>query len=227
MPRHVDESLSSYLGPGALSTFALAAGTAIAGLGVPVAWRLQEVLRCARLDERQPADAILILGRTLDLGAISEVFRARLDHGLTLLAAGLAPRIVVSGGLTGRSRRTEAEAGREYLLEKGLSESQLLIEDRSRHTMENLRNVRETARAGGWRRVLLVSDPLHLARAIAFARGLRLEMLCSGAPGAAPHRGSPGWWLRAVREATLLHWYHVGVAYSRLIRSERLLSRVT
>ena len=77
----------------------------------------------------------------------------------------------------------------------------------------------------GWRSVLLVSDPLHLARAVAYARGLGLDVVPSPAAAASPRR--LGYALRAVREAFFLHWYHVGVAYSRLIGSRRLLERVT
>ena len=40
----------------------------------------------------------------------------------------------------------------------------LTTEDRSRNTLENLFNVRERAREEGWRRFLIVSDPLHIAR---------------------------------------------------------------
>jgi hypothetical protein len=33
--------------------------------------------------------------------------------------------------------------------------------------------------------------------------------------------------MRAMREGFLLHWYHVGLAYSRAIGSRRMLERVT
>lgn len=227
MPRHVDERWTDYLGPGALASFTLAALAAAGGLGLPVAARLREVLRSARWDERTPSDVILVLGRHLQRDRISEVFRARLDHAVALFSEGCAPRILVTGGLTGSARRSEAEAGREYLLSRGVPPAVLLVEDRSRHTLENLFNARETLRRHGWSTLLLVSDALHLARASALARGLALSVRCSPAPEAPPRRGSPAWWLRAAREAALLHWYHVGVAYSRAIRSERLLSRVT
>ena len=39
--------------------------------------------------------------------------------------------------------------------------------------------------------------------------------------------GNIGWAARALSEAFFLHWYRTGVAYSRLIRSRRVLARVT
>lgn len=215
------------MGPGGLSSLSLALATALAGLGLPVAWRLPQVLRDASRDDRGPADAILVLGRELVDDQPTAVFRARLERGARLLAEGQAPRLIVSGGVTGTSAKSEAEAGRDYLLARGVPAAALLIEDRSRHTLENLFNVRATMRAHGWSRLVLVSDPLHVARAGALARGLGLEALLSPAAGAPPARGSIAWMGRAGREAFLLHWYYVGMAYSRLIGSARLLGRVT
>jgi len=225
--RRRNSTFFAELGPGGLSSLTLAASTVVAGLGLPLAWRAREVLRVAREDDRSRADAILVLGRELIGDAISEVFRARLDHGAQLWREGWAAQIVVSGGMTGTARRSEAEAGREWLLGSGIPDPAILVEDRSRHTLENLFFVRETLAARGLGRLLLVSDPLHLARAAALARGLSLDVACSPAPGAPPRPGTGGWWARLLREGFLLHWYRVGVGYSRAIGSERMLTRVT
>jgi uncharacterized SAM-binding protein YcdF (DUF218 family) len=140
---------------------------------------------------------------------------------------GLAPRVIVSGGLTGDATWSEAEAGRSWLLEQGLPDELVFAEDRSQHTLENLFNIREDLRARKWSSLILVSDPLHLGRALACSHGFGLDVTGSPAPGCPPRSGSFGWWARALREAFLLHWYRTGYVYSRLIRSERQLSRVT
>lgn len=227
MPPHASESLRDFLGPGAVPTALMAAVSAVGGLGIPVAVRLARVLAGAREDRRSPADGILVLGRSLGPGDVpTAVFRARLDHGLALLRAGLAPRIVVTGGLTSRAAISEAEAGRRYLLERGAPPDAVLCEDRSRHTLENLQNTRSLGGRSGWRRWIAVSDPLHLARVTTYARGVALEVVPSPATGCPPRPGTFAWWFRALREATLLHWYHLGAFYSRLTRSEHLLSRI-
>lgn len=215
------------LGPGGLSSLLLALVTAIAGLGLPVAWRLREVRRRAAGEPLRAADAILVLGRELIADQPTAVFRARLERGAALLRAGWAPRLVVSGGLTGTASRSEAAAGREHLERLGVPPGTVWTEDASRHTLENLFNVRATLRARGLSRLILVSDPLHLARAATLAAGLGLEVVCAPAAEAPPHPGTLGWWTRAAREAFLLHWYHVGLVYSRALGSEKLLGRVT
>ncbi|HVS01418.1 MAG TPA: YdcF family protein [Thermoanaerobaculia bacterium] len=225
MPPHVTDRWSDYLGPGALTSLGVALLVATAGAGLPVLWRLRQVLAAGRRDECQPADAILVLGRALADDRPTAVFAARLDHAAALWRAGVAPRVMVTGGLTGRATRSEAAAGRERLLAAGVPGDAILCEDGSRHTLENLYNARETLRRHGWARVVMVSDPLHLARAAALARGLGLETSCSPAPEASP-RGL-AWWARAAREAFLLHWYHTGCAWSRLVGADRWLARVT
>ena len=195
--------------------------------GLPWAFCLWQVLRGTHGDELAPADAIIVLGRQLVQDQPTAVFEARLDHAEALWRRGLAARIFVAGGTTGKARRSEAEVGRDWLLARGIPIEAVLLEDQSQHTLENLFNVRAEMRKGGWRTLLMVSDPLHLARAKATAQGLDLDVRCSPAVEAPPVRGSLAWWQRAAQEAFLLHWYHTGMLYSRLIKSERQLERVT
>jgi uncharacterized SAM-binding protein YcdF (DUF218 family) len=215
------------LGPGGLASFLLAAGGSILLLGLPVGWRLRRVLREATGDDLEPADVILVLGRRLQADRPTVVFEARLAHAADLWRRGLAPRILVAGGITGQATLSEAEAGRAWLLGHGLPPGSVRTEDQSQHTLENLFLLRQTLRNEGWHQVLLVSDGLHLARAGALAEGLGLRVRRSPAPGCPPAPGSLAWYRRAVVEAFFLHWYHTGLAYSRAVRSRRQLERVT
>ena len=215
------------LGPGGFASFALAAGSVILLLGLPLIGRMIQVLRGAREDAPAPSDAILVMGRKLQADKPSEVFVARLAHAESLWRAGLAPRIIVAGGLTGRASISEAEAGRAWLMARGLPYETVLTEDQSQHTLENLFLVRETLRVQGWRTLLMVSDPLHLARAMALAGGLGLAARPAPARACPPVKGSFGWWKRAAFEAFFLHWYRTGMLYSRIIGSKRQLERVT
>ena len=215
------------LGPGGAASFTAASLSVVLLAGLPLIWRLREVAGTASRAEEEPSDLILVLGRKLEADRLTEVFEARLAHGEALWRAGLAPRILVAGGLTGAASRSEAEAGRDWLLARGVPSDAVLTEDQSQHTLENLFYLRETMRAQGWRSVLLVSDPLHLARAAALAQGLGLLARRAPAIACPPARGSLGWWRRAALEAFFLHWYRTGMLYSRFIGSRRQLERVT
>lgn len=215
------------LGPGGAASLGLALLTNVGLLGLPWVFRLLQVQRGVRGDALAPADAILVLGRRLEQDRLTPVFEARLEQAETLWRRGLAPRIIVAGGATGSSARSEAEAGWAWLVDRGLPEAAVLMEGRSQHTLENLFNVRVEMRKAGWLTLLVVSDPLHLARAKATAQGLELDVRCSPAKEAPPTRGTLDWWRRAAMEAFLLHWYHTGMLYSRVIGSQRQLERVT
>lgn len=213
------------LGPGGFASLAMAL---LSGLTLlPVLYRLRQVLDRVEGDAPHAADAILVLGRKLEGDAPTAVFEARLAHAEALWQAGLAPRIIVAGGLTGSASRSEAEAGVAWLQGRGFESGLLHAEGKSQHTLENLFYVRDLMNANGWRELILVSDPLHLARAGAMARGLNLHVRCSPAAQAPPARGTRGWVGRALFEAFYLHWYHLGVAYSRFIGSRRQLQRVS
>lgn len=211
------------LGPGGFASLLLALVGGL--LLVPLLLQGRRVLRGTEGQLPEAADAILVLGRKLRDDQPTEVFEGRLRLAERLWRDGYAPRIVVAGGCTG-GRCSEAEAGCAWLRARGVPETVLFAEDRSQHTLENLWLVRERLRAEGWRTLLLVSDPLHLARAGALARGLSLDVRLQPAD-CPPTRGSFAWWRRVLTEAFFLHWYRTGMAYSRLIRSERQLARVT
>jgi uncharacterized SAM-binding protein YcdF (DUF218 family) len=131
------------------------------------------VLVLSQQDQRRRVDAIVVLGAAQYNGRPSPVLRARLDHGLDLWRAGLAPRIIVTGGIGRGDRFSEAAVGRAYLVDQGVPDSAIVEESRGRSTEASM-----TAVAGWLRRrrlatVLLVSDPFHMAR-------LRLEARRTG-----------------------------------------------
>ncbi|MCE1205741.1 MAG: YdcF family protein [Holophagaceae bacterium] len=228
-PYHAPPRASFFqkLGPGGAASLGLALLSFLGLAGLPWLLRFRQVLRGAHGEEPIPVDAILVLGRRLDGDRLTPVFEARLAHAESLWRQELAPRIFVAGGTTATATRSEAEAGRDWLLERGLPAGVLLVEDRSQHTLENLFNVRALMQTEGWRSLLLVSDPLHLARARATALGLGLAVRCSPARKAPPIQGSLAWWRRAALEGFLLHWYHTGMLYSRLLGRRAQLERVT
>ena len=215
------------LGPGGFATLMLAFASGLITLGIPLLLHRRRVLAAARGDVLRVSDAILVLGRRLEGNQLTDVFLKRLEHAAELWREGWAPRVIVTGGLTGKSTCSEAEVGRAWLCEHGIPEAAVLAEDRSQHTLDNLFNVRQYLQTNGWSSLILVSDPLHMARATAVARGLGLDVISSPAHSCPPQRGSIKWSARVIRESFLLHWYRTGVAYSRIIRSKRQLARIT
>lgn len=136
-------------------------------------------------DEQRPADAIVVLGAAQYDGRPSPLFEARLDHALSLYFAGIAPRLIVTGGKAEGDRWTEAEAARDYAMARGVPGDAILAEDRGRNTLESLRAVAVILEEEGLRSVVFVSDRMHMLRVLRIARDLGIEAYGS------PTRTSP------------------------------------
>ncbi len=168
------------------------------------------IYRQARTDEARPVQAIVVLGAAQYNGRPTSVLRARLDHAHALWERGLAPVIVLTGGQQPGDVTTEAEAGRDYLVELGVPDTALLLETRGRDTWESLRGVDVILDDRGLSRILLVSDGFHLLRSERMARDLGFEAYSSAAPDS-PIRPNTGREFGfVVREAVALAAHVVG-----------------
>ena len=70
------------------------------------------VWQVARQDDRQTADAVVVLGAAQYDGQPSSIFAARLKHAAALYDDKLAPRIVTTGGGPLRPRCRRRRGGR-------------------------------------------------------------------------------------------------------------------
>lgn len=159
---------------------------AVYGIALALVWR------AAREDQRRAAGAIVVLGAAQYNGKPSPVLRARLDHGLALYHEGLAPLIVVTGGIGSGDRESEATVGRRYLVGLGVPDSAVVVLARGRNTDETMAAVAGWVRDRSLADVLLVSDAFHLARLRVVARRHALVAWTSPAP-ASPISGEREW----------------------------------
>jgi uncharacterized SAM-binding protein YcdF (DUF218 family) len=122
-----------------------------------------------RHDDRRPADAIVVMGAAQYDGRPSPVFAARIDHAIELYSDGVAPRLVVTGGKADGDRTTEAASARDYAVARGVAPDDILVEDRSRTTLESIRGVADLMDEAGLRSAVFVSDPTHMLRVLRMA----------------------------------------------------------
>ncbi len=140
---------------------------------------LAMVITASREDQRRPVDAIVVLGAAQYNGRPSPVLRARLDHALILYRAGLAPTVVVTGGVAEGDRTSEAEVGGRYLQSNGVPDSAVAVVPEGRSTQASIGSVATWLRDRQLRTVLLVSDPFHMLRLRLEARRLHLRAYTS------------------------------------------------
>src|SRR6266480_4465549 len=77
-------------------------------------------------DEARSSDATAVLAAAQYHGRPSPVFRARLDHAAALYQRGLAPVVLVTGGVGSGDTVSESDVGRRYLARLGLPSEALI-----------------------------------------------------------------------------------------------------
>ena len=176
---------------------------------------LFQVWRAGNADGPESAEAIVVLGAAQYDGRPSPQLAARLDHGLELWQEGVAPMIMVTGGKRPGDRFTEAQAGFDYLVERGVPESAILREDQGSTTYESLDAAAAILAAAGSDEVVIVTDPYHSLRSRLIAEEVGLDASLSPTPTSVV----TGWasFERELAEAG-------GVAVGRVIGFDRLSS---
>lgn len=133
-------------------------------------------------DQAAPADAIVVLGAAAYDARPSPVLEERLRHALELYRRGYADTLIFTGGYGFGARFSESQVARRYALRQHVPEDAILIETLSRTTYENLAQARLLMQERGIRKVIVVSDPLHMARALRLSRLLGIDALGSSTP---------------------------------------------
>jgi uncharacterized SAM-binding protein YcdF (DUF218 family) len=184
----------------------LVLGTVLVGALV-VGGTLFRVWQVARVDDRDRADVVVVLGAAQYGGTPSAVLGSRLDHAARLWRDGVAPVIVTVGGRRPGDTYTEADAGRNYLTSYGVPKDAVVPIGEGRDTLESLRAVAQRAEAVGWHTAVIVSDPWHSLRARTMADDLGLAAWTS------PTRSGPIVQTRTIQaryivreSAALLHY---------------------
>lgn len=185
--------------PAVLRTVLQLAVAALFGSVALVAYMAVQISERGRLDERQPVDAIVVLGAAQFNGRPSDVFQARLEHAVALWHQGLADWFVVTGGKVPEDRTTEADVARAWAIANGVPASRILAETRGRTTLESLEAVRTIFRDEDLRSGLFVSDETHMLRVLRMAEDLGIEAFSS------PTRTSPSDQNESRRRRAVLH----------------------
>src|SRR5256712_8499527 len=166
--------------------------TGLVALVLAVGWAavVLAVAVTATRDQATTSDAIVVLGAAQYNGRPSPVFRARLDHAAALYQRGLAPVVLVTGGVGAGDSVAESEVGRRYLLKAGLPEGAVVGLPAAASTSAPPAGVAQWFSGRDSRRVLLVSDGFHMLRLRIIATPLGLQPFTSPAPNS-PIRSNP------------------------------------
>ena len=125
------------------------------------------VLSGAHDDVRGDPTIMIILGSQVRSDGPSVLLQDRLDTALDYLEDHPDMTVVAAGGQGPGEHISEAQAMADYLVEHGFPRDQILLEDQSHNTSQNLANTRNLLEESGldWQgNLLVVSNGFHLAR---------------------------------------------------------------
>ncbi|MBP3951744.1 YdcF family protein [Bacillus suaedae] len=114
-------------------------------------------------------DVAVVLGAAAWGDEPSPVLRERINHSIWLYENGYVEKIIFTGGKGVDDEFAESEVARDYAIKNNVNSDDILIETKSKITEENLTYANDIITENDFKTVTIVSDPLHMKRAILMA----------------------------------------------------------
>ncbi len=141
------------------------------------------------LDAPKLADVIIVLGAGIDeVGQPKPELERRLVRAQELFDDGYAKAIIVTGAQGDDEPITEAISMKRYLMGLDVVESNVIIEEGSYNTMQNLTNAKAIMDKRGFTTAIVVSTDYHIWRALSMCEDLGIEATGAGARNAETFR---------------------------------------
>lgn len=140
------------------------------------------IWKYGKVDEKRTADVAIVLGAGTGNDEVTPVFRERLNHGIWLYENGYVDKIILTGGYGKGNVHSDAYVARMYVVANGIPESDILLEEESTITQENIKNAKTIMDDRSYDTAVLVSDPLHMKRAMQMAADYGIEAYSSPTP---------------------------------------------
>ena len=140
------------------------------------------ILIYAHTDGKKPSDVAIVLGAGTINNEASPVFKERVNHAVWLYQNDYVKKIIITGGLGEGSVLADSVVAKEYALSLGVPPKDIITEESSTITLENLQNAKQLMEQRGYQSAIIVSDPLHLARAMLMAKDAGLNAVASPTP---------------------------------------------
>lgn len=153
--------------------------TIIAGLFIFISYSAFSIWSFSGKIQLVKTDAAVVLGAAAWGDEPSPVLRERINHSIWLYENDYVNKIIFTGGKGEGAMFAESEVAREYAVENNVNPDDILIETKSRITEENLYYAYEIGNEQNFKTFTIVSDPLHMKRAMLMARNTGMEAYSS------------------------------------------------
>ena len=130
----------------------------------------------SKKDETKKADVGIVLGAGIWNDEPSPVFRERINHSIDLYKEGYIKKIIFTGGKADGKEFSESFVAKKYAESHGVNSKDIFIEEKSKITQENLKFAKEIMIENNFSKALLISDPLHMKRAVLIAKDTNINV---------------------------------------------------
>ncbi|MCR4814183.1 MAG: YdcF family protein [Lachnospiraceae bacterium] len=120
------------------------------------------------IKHKRHAKYAIVLGMALEKGKPTKDLLYRVETAKKYLETNPGATLILTGGVPDRNGKTEAEVMRLLLLERGIPEEKIILEDRSDSTKTNFKNTLEIIDATT--PVVLITSNYHMDRAVRIAK---------------------------------------------------------
>jgi uncharacterized SAM-binding protein YcdF (DUF218 family) len=141
-----------------------------------------QIYTFGQIDERSSADAAIILGASAWHDKPSPVFKERINHGIWLYQNGFVKYLIFTGGFGKNAKYSESSVAKNYAIKKAVPAEIIFIEEQSTITIENIFYTKKIIDENNFDKVILVSDPMHMKRAMTIAKDYGLNVYSSPTP---------------------------------------------
>ena len=156
--------------------------TLLVVMTIYVAINIISICRFSIIDQKCRADVAIILGAATQNNQVSPVYQERINHGISLYHKGYVSKLIVTGGIGEGNEKSDAYIAKQYAIMEGVSEEDIMAEETSRITQENLVNSKVLMDENSYQTAILVSDPLHMKRAMLLAEDAGITAYSSPTP---------------------------------------------
>jgi uncharacterized SAM-binding protein YcdF (DUF218 family) len=132
--------------------------------------------------ELTKADVVIVLGAGIWGDKPSPVFEERINHAIWLYMNGYADKLIFTGGKGRNNSYSDSSIAKKYAIENLVLSEDIFIEEQSTITQENIYYATKIMEENNLSTVIIVSDPLHMKRAMLMAQNYGLKAYSSPTP---------------------------------------------
>jgi uncharacterized SAM-binding protein YcdF (DUF218 family) len=176
----------------------------------PLLWWVASPLRIEAPPTRADA-AVVFAGGVGESGQAGGGYQERVKQAVDLFRAGQVPALLFSSGYVFAFR--EADVMRALAVDSGVPPSAISLEEAAANTYQNVTNTAQIARSRRWHRILLVSSPYHMKRALLTWRKMAPDIEVVPAPPPASQFYTHGYGASLEQIRGIVHEYAAILVY--------------